>query len=118
MIDPNAGEVRFGGYAEQWVNTRLVKGRPLSLATRQGYRGLLRRNLLPAFEAAPLRTLTPEVVRTWHAELIESAGRDQAAKSYRLIRAIMNTTVEDPRIRQGTRAKSAGAGASKRPNGP
>ena len=97
VIDPNSGEIRFGPYAEQWIRTRLVKGQPLSPSTVQVYRGLLRRHLA-RFSDAPLRKLTPEVVRDWHSDLVESAGRDQAAKSYRLLRAVLNTAVEDLRI--------------------
>lgn len=96
--DPSIGKVAFGPYADQWLRTRLVKGRPLSPATRQGYQALLRRNLLPAFDRTPLAELTPEGVRAWHAATTEKAGRDQAAKSYRLLRAILSTAVEDNRI--------------------
>ncbi|MGH9061670.1 MAG: tyrosine-type recombinase/integrase, partial [Acidimicrobiales bacterium] len=95
---PAGGETRFQPYAEGWLATRLVKGRPLSPATMQGYGGLLRRNIYPAFADAPLRMITPEAVREWHADLAAHAGRDQAAKSYRLLRAILNTAVEDLRI--------------------
>ena len=70
---------------------------PCPPSTVQVYRGLLRRHLA-RFSDAPLRKLTPEVVRDWHSDLVQSAGRDQAAKSYRLLRAVLNTAVEDLRI--------------------
>jgi integrase len=97
-VDPSVGRVVFGSYASDWLRTRLAKGRPLSSATRQGYEGLLRRNVLPRFGQAPLAEITPEAVRAWHTDLAERAGPDQAAKSYRLLRAILNTAVEDNRI--------------------
>lgn len=46
----------------------------------------------------PLRKFTPELVRSWHSTLATSAGQDQASKSYRLLRAILNTAVDDTRI--------------------
>ena len=59
----------LGGYAENWIEHRLVKGRPLSPATRQGYRALLRRHLGPAFGGMKLRQITPERIRQWQTEL-------------------------------------------------
>ncbi len=70
---------------------RLVKGRPLTPATRFGYEGLLRRNLRADFGKTKLRQITPERVRTWHAKLSARLAPDQAAKSYRLLRAVMMT---------------------------
>ena len=92
--DPKDGERLFGDYAEAWVRERLVKGRPLTPSTAQGYRALLRRHLNPAFGATRLRQITPERVRQWHAETA-GVSRDQAAKGYRLLRAVMNTAVAD-----------------------
>lgn len=94
--DPAAGRRLFGDYAKVWLDTRLTKqGAPLRPSTRQGYDGLMRRNLLPHFEGRQLRQLTVSVVRAWHAEVTKSAGADQAAKSYRLLRAILNTAAAD-----------------------
>jgi integrase len=74
-----------------------VKGRPLSPATRQGYRALLRRHLGPAFGGMKLRQITPERIRRWQTEL-SAHSPDQAAKAYRVLRAIMNTAVADELI--------------------
>lgn len=109
VVDPNAGEARFESYAEWWLSTRLVKGRSLSPTTLQGYRALLRRNLNPTLGALALRRITPDTVRAWHSDLVSTAGHDQAAKSYRLLRAIMNTAVDDMRIgRNPCRIRGAG----------
>ena len=43
IVDPRGGERTFGPYATTWIDTRLARGRPLTPATRQGYKGLLRR---------------------------------------------------------------------------
>jgi len=117
VVDPNAGEVSFGEYADEWIRTRLVKGRPLSPATRQGYEALLRRNLKPTLKDTPLRKITPETVRRWHSALIDGAGQDQAAKSYRLLRAILSTAVEDMRIGRNP-CQIRGAGTEQAPERP
>lgn len=97
ILDPKGGERLFGEYADQWLVTRLVKGRPLTPATRQGYEALLRRHLRPAFGKTMLRQITPERVRKWHSELTERSA-DQAAKAYRLLRAILMTATSDQLI--------------------
>ena len=94
VVDPKAGERLFGPYADSWIEHRLVRGRPLTPATKQGYRAVLRRHLRPEFHGTKLRQITPERVRLWHAGL-SLVSRDQAAKSYRVLRAIMNTAVSD-----------------------
>ena len=110
LVDPRAGDQHLKPYADEWLRTRLVRGRPLSLMTIQGYRGLLRRNIYPALGDARLRDINAEAVRSWFAAVSLGHGRDQAAKSYRLLRAILNTAVDDDRIgRNPCRIKGAGA---------
>src|ERR1017187_6411983 len=98
VIDPKGGERVFGEYAADWLETRLVKGRPLTPMTRQGYEALLRRNIRPHFGRTKLRQITPERVREWHSKVTAESGSDQAAKSYRLLRAILMTAVSDELI--------------------
>lgn len=52
-------------------------------------------NIAPAFATTPLTRITPEAVRLWHSELTSRAGALQAAKGYRLLRAVLNTAVAD-----------------------
>jgi hypothetical protein len=78
-------------YAERWLKTRRGKGRRLTPSTIIGYQRVLQRNIYPHFAKAPVRRLRPEDVRTWYDDVTEAAGQDQAAKSYRLLRAILNT---------------------------
>jgi integrase len=109
LIDPSLGRELLTSYAEAWLGTRLVRGRPLSPMTRQGYEGLLRRNIAPILGALPLARITPDAVRSWYADVTAEASTDQAAKSYRLLRAILNTAVEDDRIaRNPCRMRGAG----------
>ena len=99
-IDPRAGARTLDAYVESWLVSRLVKGRPLTPATRLGYQRLYRRNVAPRLGGRQLRTLRPETIRTWHAEVTAAAGADQAAKSYRMLRAVLATAEADELIRQ------------------
>jgi integrase len=66
--------------------------------TKQGYLGLLRRNIEETIGQYELARITPSVVRDWYAKVTAAAGRDQAAKRFRLVRAILDTAVEDELI--------------------
>lgn len=114
VVDPSGGERLFGQYAADWLESRRVKDRPLSPATKDGYTRVLKRNIAPTFERTKLRAITPEKVRRWHNDLIRSKGTDQAAKSYRLLRAILNTAVADELIaRNPCTIKGAGLEAAR-----
>lgn len=93
--DYSGAEQLFSDYVRSWLDSRLVKGHPLGTRTRYEYEGLLRRNILPTFGASRLRAITTSDVREWLAALVERSGNDQAAKSYRVLRAILNTAVAD-----------------------
>ncbi|MHB8670445.1 MAG: tyrosine-type recombinase/integrase [Acidimicrobiales bacterium] len=110
VSNPKAGVETFEAYAERWLRTRLVKGRPLAPMTRYGYQGQLRRNVKPYDLASlSLRQIDPEKIRTWHAEVTAAAGADQGAKAYRFVRAVLNTAVDDELIfRNPCRIKGAG----------
>jgi integrase len=109
LIDPALGRQTLASYAATWLEARLVRGRPLAAMTRQGYQGLLRRNILPALGSVPIASITTDVVRSWYSGVITATSADQAAKSYRLLRAILNTAAEDSRIsRNPCRLRGAG----------
>ena len=89
------GKVKFGAYAAEWMATRQLRDR-----TREGYDDLLKRFILPELKNVALKGITAARVRKWHAALLradEKAKRshNQTAKSYRLLRTILNTAVAD-----------------------
>lgn len=94
-LDPRRSSKRFDEYAATWLETRRVRGRPLAPKTSELYGVLMRVHILPAFEAMSLAEITSERVRAWHANFTSPMT---AAKSYRLLRAIMSTAVTDGRI--------------------
>ena len=96
-FDPHAGKETFEAYAARWIETRLVKGRPLAPRTAELYRAQLKNHIAPALGATQLRQLEAAAVRTWYGRLTGPQGPGQitAAKCYRLLRAICTTAVED-----------------------
>jgi len=112
VADPRRGRKRLADFAERWLDTRLVNAKPLAPMTRQGYLGLLRRNIDSTIGQYELARATPSVVRDWYSKVTAAAaaGRDQAAKSYRFLRAILNTAVDDELIvRNPCRIRGGGA---------
>ncbi|MFG3117860.1 tyrosine-type recombinase/integrase [Streptomyces sp. NPDC048197] len=108
-IDPDAGAVNFEAYALKWVDER-----GLSATTDELYRRLLRLHILPTFGAMDLDELTPPSVRTWRAERLQATGATTVAKSYRLLKAIMETATDDELIRRNPcRIKGAGTEKAK-----
>ncbi|GFE15252.1 putative prophage phiRv2 integrase [Streptomyces glebosus] len=103
--DPDAGAVNFKAYALEWVNER-----GLSPTTVELYQRLLRLHILPTFEARDLDEIIAPRVRAWRAErLVSTKAPTTVAKAYRLLKAIMETAVDDELIRRNPcRIKGAG----------
>ncbi|KIE25892.1 integrase [Streptomyces sp. MUSC 125] len=102
--DPDAGAVSFRAYADKWVDER-----ELAPLTRDLYRYLLDKHLT-AFEDADLDEITAPRVREWRAERLRATGaKTITAKAYRLLKAILETAVDDELIqRNPCRIKGAG----------
>lgn len=97
----------FGDYATDWLTARPIKPR-----TRSHYAMLLDKLILPGFEAAPLKTITPDQVRAWHTRLGDSTPTLRA-HAYSLLRAILTDAVHDGII-PANPAHIRGAGNAKR----
>jgi integrase len=103
--DPDAGAVNFADYAVKWVDER-----GLSATTDELYRRLLRLHLLPTFGELDLDEITPPRVREWRAERLRTTGaKTTVAKSYRLLKGILETATDDELIRRNPcRIRGAG----------
>lgn len=102
--DPDAGAVNFEKYALRWKEER-----GLAPTTLDRYDGLLRLHILPTFGGKDLDEVTPPSVRTWRAERLKATGATTVAKSYRLLKAILQTAVDDDLLRSNPcRIKGAG----------
>ncbi len=89
-VDPRSGRVSFDDYSTRWLDGR----HDLRPRTRDDYDSLLKVHLSPAFGGHSLATITPSMVRNWHARLSQDHPA-RAAKGYRLLRTILGTAVID-----------------------
>jgi hypothetical protein len=61
----------------------------------------------------PIATITPPMVRAWHAKALRgTGGREAISQSYRLIRAVLNVAVQDGAIVRNP-CQIPGAGAQR-----
>ena len=82
------------------------------------YRYLLRSHIAPYFSAITVAQLKLATVRRWHKKLLDNGVTPvTTAKAYRLLRAIMNTAVEDGLIRRNP-CRIKGAGSEDSPERP
>jgi integrase len=113
-IDPDAGRVQFGQYARSWVAER-PNLRP---KTMQLYDGLVRLHLAASFGALMVHGITEPHVRRWRKNLLDAGtGEVTVAKAYRLLKAILNTAVDDGLIRRNP-CRIKGAGQERSPERP
>lgn len=111
-VDPRAGAVLLGEYATRWIQSRELAPR-----TRELYRHLYDRLIAPTFGRTSLTRVTTEAVRLWNSDLSRRAGALQAAKAYRLLRAVLNTAVDDGLLVRNP-CRISGAGQERSPERP
>ncbi len=110
-MDPDAGRIAFGEYAQTWIGDHVLKPR-----TEELYRGLLKNHLSPAFGKVDLRDIRESDVRHWRKGRLTAGPQQErpfgpvtVAKAYRLLHAILNTATDDRLIRRNPcRIKGAG----------
>ncbi len=139
--DIEVPKTTFAEYADTWLDTRQVGGRPLKPRTVEHYRKLLAEHLVPTFGALPLASITVDDVRDWHAKLrvtlreqatarakarakargdtakrataTQHDGATLVAHSYGLLRTILASAVADGKITTANPAAIRGAGTAK-----
>lgn len=107
-IDPERSKVHVDQYVERWIDQRPgLRPKTLDL-----YRWLLRAHIKStALGGTELGKLTTPMVRQWRSERLEAGTSEiTTAKAYRLVRAALNTAVDEDRIipRNPCRVKGAG----------
>ncbi len=90
-IDPRAGAVLLSTYADTWLAGRA----DLKVRTRELYRWLLGKYVVPQLGHLRLEELTPSTVRAWHATLLRDGSPTPTRQAYALLRAMLNTAVSD-----------------------
>ncbi|MEV7152067.1 tyrosine-type recombinase/integrase [Streptomyces sp. NPDC093084] len=93
--DPDAGKVLFGEYATAWL-----KDRKLAARSRERNESVIRLHLLPTFGERPLSSITTARVRAWRTACLTQTGEPTVVKAYQILRAILNTAVDDELIRR------------------
>ena len=91
--DPTAGRLTLGEYSNEWLQHRSTIGR----RTAELYDSLLRNHILPTFSEMALADLSTRQIRKWHSRMVSAGtpGAVTVAKSYRLLRSLLATAVED-----------------------
>ncbi|WP_225656047.1 tyrosine-type recombinase/integrase [Streptomyces pseudogriseolus] len=94
--DPDAGAVNFAEYATAWLRDRKLADR-----TRERNESVMRLHILPTFGAGSVADVTTARVRSWRGKLLAAGvGEPSVVKAYQLLRALMNTAVDDELIRR------------------
>jgi integrase len=110
-IDPDFGKVPFAEYASAWIEER-PNLRPKTIRL---YRYLLRAHLQPAFGSMSVAGVKEAHVRRWRKGLLDDGvSAVTVAKAYRLLKAVLNTAVDDGVIRRNP-CRIKGAGQEKSP---
>ena len=105
FADPRLGKELIEDYAKRWLASK-PQLRP---RTRDEYQAIIDRFIEPSFGSVELARLTTEQVCTWHADIAVNSGQARAAKAYRVLRAMLNTAVDDALlVRNPCRVRGAG----------
>jgi integrase len=94
-VDPAAGKVNFGEWAERWYKTTAG----LKPSTRHTYRQLLDYQILPTFEKATLAGVDMLLVREWLAALVEAElSPSRIRNAHQVLSQVLTTAVEANRL--------------------
>jgi integrase len=100
-VDPAAGKVAFGEWAERWYNTTAA----LRHTTRRDYRKLLDQQVLPAFGEMTLAGIDALAVREWVAGLVAGGlSAKHARKAHAVLRQVLASAVEGGRLSRNVAA--------------
>ncbi len=111
--DPETGKVNFGEFAQTWFKERDYA------STTRGRKGtVIRLHILLKLGSLEIGEITTPRVRRWRAELLESGlGEPSVVKAYQILRAMMNTAVDDGLVQRNP-CRIKGAGVTKSPERP
>ncbi len=94
-VDPTRGRMTFGAY---FVDEYLPNATHLKPSTRSFYKNMAERHLVPHFGPRPLATIATSDVKGFLGKLEKRVGVPTVRASYRLLRRILTSAVEDGRI--------------------
>jgi integrase len=109
-VDPERAKVTLGDYADRWIIQRPGL-RPRTVAL---YRWLLGKHIAPYLGGVELGRLDTPMVREWRATLLgNGVSESMAAKSYRLLRAVLMTAVNEDELLRKNPCRIPGADQEK-----
>lgn len=108
-----AATEQFKPYAERWVKTRLVRGRPLRPRTVEHYEKVLNDHIYPTFGKKAVRDITMEAVDRWYAKTLVDHPT-MRAHAYSLLKTILETARTRDRIIDNNPCAIRGAGTTTR----
>lgn len=100
-VDPAAGKVPLGEWAERWFATTAA----LRHTTRRDYRKLLDQQVLPVFSGVALADIDTLAVREWLAELTAGGlSAKRAGKARAILSQVLDAAVEGGRLNRNVAA--------------
>lgn len=113
--DPLRGRIKFGDYAAVWITERPG----LRTRTVELYRWLLNKHVNPYLGEVELGKLKTPMIREWRAQRLAAGVSELVlAKCYRLMRAVLNTAVDEDKILPRNPCKVRGADKEESPERP
>lgn len=106
-------DVKFRQYADRWLETRTVRGRPLKPRTKEHYRAILDDHILPTFGPKPVRDITMQAVDRWYAKTLTDHPT-MRAHCYSLLKTILETARTRDRLIDSNPCVIRGAGTTER----
>jgi integrase len=95
-IDPMLSKITLAEYGARWIRERALGER-----TREEHARTFRLHVVPFLGRKTLGAIGTDTVRSWRVDLAEAGRSDiRIAKAYKLLRAILNTAVDDERIKR------------------
>jgi integrase len=92
-IDPAAGRMIFGEFAEEWLRTH-----SFDESSRESTEIRVRKHLLPFFGARQLASIRPSSVREWDRTMVGVLAVSTRSVLFAHLRAILAAAVDDDRI--------------------
>jgi integrase len=113
-INPDDGKILLSEYAGTWI----VERPGLRPKTVVLYSYLLRKHISPKLGQVAIAEIQPSQVRRWRKQLLDTdVSAVTVAKAYRLLKAVLNTALDDGVIRRNP-CRVKGAGQEKSPERP
>jgi integrase len=127
--DHRLGERTLTDFGQAWLDNGGSRGR-LAVKTGELYQDLFNRHITPTIGTLPVGKISPAIVRDWHTKLgkelaskrpqkagAPKAGAARVRQSYALLKAILNTAVNDGLIGKNP-CQIVGAGVARAPERP